>query len=65
MKERKIVQGSYIDPNAQQTLVEEAKKKGIKTTRLVSEILEKAAKRITARETRDENNKGDNTKDEV
>ena len=47
---KKVVQGTYIDLEVKEVLRKEAARKGIPLTRLVSEIVERGARRISNKE---------------
>ena len=50
MKIKKITQGTYISIETKKVLDREAKRKGVFTTTLASEILEKEARKILRKE---------------
>jgi hypothetical protein len=52
----KTVQGTYITKEAKEILAKNAKKKGISPTSFASEILEKAATRISKKERKGKKN---------
>ena len=56
MKEKKVVQGSYISLKAKEAFIKESLKKEMFVSALTSEILEEAAQKIIRKEKKDEIN---------
>jgi len=65
MPSSKIVVSAYILKTARQVLAMEAKKRVISETKLFSDILEKAARRISKKEQKHGNNKTNAARNDV